>query len=103
MRLGCAAWVIIILLFGWLALPWYFARTYTLTDRRVIVRKGILWKSENSIPLRNIQDVTVSYGPLSGMVIVVSAGGAIVFPPVPVAAAREFADAYARVSGGAAR
>lgn len=99
-RLGCTFWFGVVITLGiWLlSLPWWANRTFTLTDRRVLVRRGIWWKSENSIPLRNIQDVRVSYGPLSGMVAVVSAGGTIVFPPVPVAAAREFADAYARVS-----
>src|SRR5262249_26417379 len=33
---------------------------YTLTTAKIEIRSGILSKSANSIPLRNIQDVTVS-------------------------------------------
>jgi hypothetical protein len=99
-RLGCSSWVIIILTLG-IPLIWWAARTYTLTNTRVIVRHGIVWKSEQSIPLRNVTDVQITRGPLASIVVVLSAAGAISFGQITHGAAEQIGAAWATARGAA--
>lgn len=67
-------WVYLVLfLLGnaiWLALahilvaPYYRSISYELADEEVIVRKGIVTKTENVVPYRMITNVSVKRGPL---------------------------------------
>ncbi|MGD2070708.1 MAG: PH domain-containing protein [Gemmatimonadota bacterium] len=53
----------------WLLLGGRWARRYwehlacTLTDRALVVKKGIWFRSENTVPLDRIQDVSIRHGP----------------------------------------
>lgn len=49
---------------GGLYIIWWFAKSYTLTDRYVQVRRGVFGRYSRDIPLGKIQDVTLSTGPL---------------------------------------
>ena len=48
----------------WLFLPiWtWWTRTFEVTDRRIVIRRGILSKQEHSVRLENIQDVALRRG-----------------------------------------
>lgn len=48
-------------LFSWLG------KSLTVTETRVIWRKGLIAKDERSVPLEKVQDVRVSYG-ISGRI-----------------------------------
>lgn len=70
-------------------LDWFFA-TYTLTDRRLITRRGILTRSGRDIPLMRINDVSYEHGIIDrilgcGTLVIESAGerGQVVLPDVP--------------------
>jgi membrane protein YdbS with pleckstrin-like domain len=70
-------------------LDWYFA-TYTLTNRRLITRRGILTRSGRDIPLMRINDVSYEHGIVDrmlgcGTLVIESAGerGQVVLPDVP--------------------
>lgn len=66
----CVATVVgILALPFWVLLGGRWARRYwehlacTLTDRALVVKKGIWFRSENTVPLDRIQDVSIRHGP----------------------------------------
>jgi uncharacterized membrane protein YdbT with pleckstrin-like domain len=70
-------------------LQWYFS-TYTLTNRRLITRHGILNRSGRDIPLVRINDVSYEHHLMDrilrcGTLVIESAGerGQVVLPDVP--------------------
>jgi uncharacterized membrane protein YdbT with pleckstrin-like domain len=70
-------------------LDWFFA-TYTLTNRRLITRRGILSRSGRDIPLMRINDVSYEHGIIDrilgcGTLVIESAGerGQVVLHDVP--------------------
>ena len=78
--LGCGCVTKVILTLG-VYILWWAAKQLVVTNRRVIWRAGVFGKSERSIPLSRVQDVSVSYGPMGrilryGNVRVESAGEA---------------------------
>lgn len=58
-------WVLALVLLGWLVarpfLAW-LTTTYTLTDRRLITRTGILNRRGHDIPISRISDVSYEHG-----------------------------------------
>jgi uncharacterized membrane protein YdbT with pleckstrin-like domain len=61
-------------------LIWWQARQLVVTTRRVVWRSGVVGKSERSIPLSRVTDVSVKYGVLGrllgyGNIYIESAGG----------------------------
>ncbi len=84
--------VAVVLLAIWTVKPfldWYFA-TYTLTNRRLITRHGILNRSGRDIPLVRINDVSYEHGFIDrmlrcGTLVIQSAsdGGQVVLHDVP--------------------
>jgi dephospho-CoA kinase len=54
-------WGVLALGLVWRVLEW-FSRRYTITDRDVIVRAGVLTRHGADLPLRNIQHVTLHQG-----------------------------------------
>jgi len=88
-----AVWVIAALLILWFtgrpALVW-MAATYTVTDRRVLTRTGILTRRGHDIPLNRISDVSYEKGVLDRMLgcgtLVISDAstqGRVALPDVP--------------------
>jgi hypothetical protein len=71
-------WIAVLCTLG-LWLLWWLARVYTVTDRRVIVRRGLIFRSEQSVLLTKVQDVIVNKGPLIAHVRLSSAGGSLGF------------------------
>jgi len=77
--LGCGCITKAILTLGLYLLFWR-AKALLVTNRRVIWRTGLIGKSERSIPLSRVQDVSIKYG-LPGRILgygdvrVESAGG----------------------------
>jgi uncharacterized membrane protein YdbT with pleckstrin-like domain len=72
-------WIKLVLTLG-LSLLWWLGKTLSVTDRRVIWRSGLFGMRERSLPLRQIQDVTVIQDPFGrlfryGNVCIESAGG----------------------------
>ena len=66
--LGWVAFVGVVVVFGlWPALGWW-TRTYTLTNERLVTRKGILRRSGRDIPLLRINDVAFEQGILDRLV-----------------------------------
>jgi len=60
--LGWVAFAAVVLIFGvWPALEWW-NRTYTLTNRRLATRRGIIRRSGRDIPLERINDVAFDQG-----------------------------------------
>jgi uncharacterized membrane protein YdbT with pleckstrin-like domain len=63
-------WVVVVLLLGWFVLrpflEWVTA-SYTITDRRLITRNGILTRRGHDIPLARISDVAYEMGLLDRM------------------------------------
>lgn len=53
---------------------WWRSNVLELTDRRVVLRSGVLSKNERSVPLAKVQDVTVSRGRLGGCLGLVICG-----------------------------
>ena len=88
--LSLSFWASLIFTLG-LYVFWWLAKTLTVTDRRVVWRRGLLGSKERSVPLQQVQDVSVEYtlfGRLLGYgtVRVESAGGPateIVAPRIP--------------------
>jgi membrane protein YdbS with pleckstrin-like domain len=90
-RIAIAA-IAVVLLAIWVVKPfldWFFA-TYTLTNRRLITRHGILNRSGRDIPLVRINDVSYEHGLVDrilrcGTLVIESAGerGQVVLPDVP--------------------
>jgi uncharacterized membrane protein YdbT with pleckstrin-like domain len=59
-----------LLLFGWMVLvPWlrWFTTTYTVTNRRLITRRGILNKTGTDLPLNRIHEVSTERSLLDRM------------------------------------
>jgi hypothetical protein len=54
---------------------WRRATVYAVTDRRVVARKGIITKTEGSLPLFYVQDATIQTFLWWGRVHVSTAGG----------------------------
>jgi uncharacterized membrane protein YdbT with pleckstrin-like domain len=72
-------WIKFVLSLG-LSLMWWLGTKLSVTDRRVIWKKGLFGMRERSIPLRQVQDVSVQQGILGrmfgyGTVRIESAGG----------------------------
>jgi uncharacterized membrane protein YdbT with pleckstrin-like domain len=66
--IGWVAFAAVVLIFGvWPALEWW-NRTYTLTNRRLATRRGIIRRSGRDIPLERINDVAFDQGLLDRMV-----------------------------------
>jgi membrane protein YdbS with pleckstrin-like domain len=70
-------------------LNWFFS-TYTLTNRRLITRHGILTRTGRDIPLMRINDVSYEHGLIDrmlgcGTLMIESAGerGQVILPDVP--------------------
>ena len=40
---------------------WWLAKSLTVTNRQVIWKKGLIGSEERSVPLQQVQDVSVSY------------------------------------------
>ena len=84
--------IAVVLLAIWVVKPfldWFFA-TYTLTNRRMITRHGILNRSGRDIPLVRINDVSYEHGLVDrmlrcGTLVIQSAsdGGQVVLRDVP--------------------
>jgi membrane protein YdbS with pleckstrin-like domain len=55
---------------------WRRARVYALTDQRVLLRKGRLSKTEQDLPLQEVQDVVVRHSFGYGTVDIATAAGA---------------------------
>lgn len=88
-----AIWVVAALLIVWFTL-WpvlaWFAATYTLTDRRVLTRTGIVTRRGHDIPLNRISDVSYEKGIIDRMLgcgtLVISDAsreGRVALPDVP--------------------
>ncbi len=59
---------------------WRRRHRYIVTDQRVIAMRGVISKSERSIPLARIQDVQLRRSPLQGGCVTFStAGGSLGF------------------------
>ena len=74
---------------------WRRARVTTLTDRRLIIQSGIVTKSDRSLPLSKIQDVTVKSQIGFDRLFVTTAGGfggVITSPWMKGGTARRMAD-----------
>lgn len=54
---------------------WRRATVYAVTDRRIIVRKGIVTRTEGSLPLFYVQDATLQTFLWWGRIVVSTAGG----------------------------
>ncbi len=74
-------------------LNWFFS-TYTLTNRRLITRHGVLTRTGRDIPLMRINDVSYEHGLIDrmlgcGTLLIESAGerGQVILPDVPSSAA----------------
>lgn len=72
-------WLKLVFTLG-LSLFWWLGKTLSVTDRRVIWKSGLFGMRERSLPLRQIQDVTVIQDPFGrlfryGNVRIESAGG----------------------------
>jgi uncharacterized membrane protein YdbT with pleckstrin-like domain len=81
--------VAILALSVWPALNWLTA-SYTVTNRRLITRQGVLTRTGRDIPLARINDVSYEHGLIDrmlgcGTLVVESAGerGQVVLPDVP--------------------
>ena len=77
--LSLAFWLKLLLTLG-LYLFWWLAKSLTVTNRRVIWKTGLFGTKERSVPLRQVQDVSVSYGLIGrlfghGTIRIETAGG----------------------------
>lgn len=84
--------VALVLVFAFSFLPWLRWRTthFILTNRRIVVRSGVLSRSGRDIPLARVNDVTFSHTLIErmfrcGTLVVESGGerGQLVLPDVP--------------------
>ena len=88
-----AIWVVALVAIIWLVVTPFLAwltTTYTVTDRRLITRSGILSRRGRDIPLRRIDDVAYEHGILDRLLgcgtLVVSAAserGQVRLPDIP--------------------
>lgn len=58
--------------FWWLS---WQSKRFLVTNRRIISERGVLRKTQLSVPLSKVQDVAVVRGPLIGHIRLSSAGG----------------------------
>ena len=75
---------------------WRRATWFTVTDQRVILSKGIITRTQRSIPVDMVQDATVTTQLGIGTVFVTTAGGqasALRLSPLTSAEAHEISDA----------
>jgi membrane protein YdbS with pleckstrin-like domain len=90
-RLGIWWWITFLLVIGLLTLPWWAARTTTVTPQRVIKRAGLVFRQSQAIPLTKIADVNTVFGPLAAAVYLTSAGGpGMTIGPLTHRSARQF-------------
>lgn len=61
--LGRTFWLKLLFTLG-LYFFWWRTNTLELTDKRIVLRSGVLSKNERSVPLVKVQDVTVNRGPM---------------------------------------
>jgi uncharacterized membrane protein YdbT with pleckstrin-like domain len=67
-KLGWVAFAGVVLVFGvWPAITWW-NRTYTLTNERLVTRKGAIRRSGRDIPLARVNDVAFEQGILDRLV-----------------------------------
>lgn len=93
-RLGMWWWIAFVMIIGLVTLPWWAARTTTVTSQRVIKRAGLIWRQSQAIPLMKIADVNTVIGPLAASVFLTSAGGpSMIIGPLTKDSARKFAAA----------
>lgn len=82
---------------------WRARHHFVLTNQRVVVAKGIINKTEQSVPLNRIQDAALRRSPLTGGAVVLSsAGGPLgvgVIGPLTRAEATQFADTMTPLIG----
>jgi len=75
---------------------WRKRHRFILTNKRVVVRMGIITKSQVEIPLGRVQDISVVTSVVNGSVIAFSSAGgslgASSIGPLTRAQAREFAE-----------
>jgi hypothetical protein len=72
---GPVVWIAYVLSLGLYAY-WRAAEQLTITDRRVVYQKGLVTKTERSLPLHFVQDATVRTVVWSSHVTLSTAGGA---------------------------
>jgi uncharacterized membrane protein YdbT with pleckstrin-like domain len=63
-------WIVVVLLLGWFVLrPFlqWLTSSYTITDRRLITRHGVVTRRGHDIPLARISDVAYEMGVLDRM------------------------------------
>jgi uncharacterized membrane protein YdbT with pleckstrin-like domain len=88
-----ATWIVAVVLLAWLVV-WPFLNwltsTYTVTDRRLITRHGVLTRKGHDIPLNRISDVSYERGVVDrmlgcGTLIISDAStkGSVQLPDVP--------------------
>jgi len=87
--IGVVALLVLIVFAAKPFLNWFFS-TYTLTNRRLITRHGILTRTGRDIPLMRINDVSYEHGLIDrmlgcGTLMIESAGerGQVILPDVP--------------------
>jgi len=67
-KLGWVAFAGVVLVFGvWPTITWW-SRTYTLTNERLVTRKGAIRRSGRDIPLARVNDVAFEQGILDRLV-----------------------------------
>jgi uncharacterized membrane protein YdbT with pleckstrin-like domain len=72
-------WIKLILTLG-IHIFWWRANSLTVTNRQVVWKKGLIGTQERSVPLHQVQDVSVSYKPIGqllgyGTIRIETAGG----------------------------
>ena len=76
---------------------WRERHRWTITNQRLVARKGVIGKSEKALPLERIQDITVHRSPLTGGRVAASTAGVGLgisrIGPLTQEIAREFAEA----------
>jgi uncharacterized membrane protein YdbT with pleckstrin-like domain len=65
---------------SWRPLPYWRANSLMVTNRQVVWKKGLIGTQERSVPLHQVQDVSVSYKPIGqllgyGTIRIETAGG----------------------------
>jgi membrane protein YdbS with pleckstrin-like domain len=62
------AWVAVAVLLAWLAQVWpeveYRRFSYALGAERIEIRRGVLWRTQTSVPKSRVQHIDVAQGPL---------------------------------------
>lgn len=82
---------------------WRRRHHFVLTNQRVIIAKGVITKSEQSVPLSRVQDAHLRRSPLSGGFVDLSTAGGHLgveqLGPVKQSEARDLADAITPLLG----